>query len=234
MANDALALGFNFMEAPLGTPGSNDYMVYFEKKGRKFKRMAIPGATATGFIATATTNQLVLGTTNTTTISSVAPAASRVYSIQDFGGAANFVLADAINHKVDGVAMSNIKWVTATVTAAALDSAGNVPVIAGVTGDQYKIREIILIGGGTNFGSGGNRTIVLTDGTTTWTTIANADIETAPSASLRWGDTKVPFATGTIDTASASNAAIRFQYAGGTTDHSTGSIKFAVCIEKVA
>lgn len=41
---------------------------------------------------TNTTNQIVLGTTNTTTISSVAPSASRVYTIADFGGAASFAL----------------------------------------------------------------------------------------------------------------------------------------------
>jgi hypothetical protein len=91
------------------------------------------------------------------------------------------------------------------------------------------------VGGGTSFAAGGDRLISLTDGTTVWTTIANADIESAPSASLMWGNAKVPFLTGTSDTASASNAAIRFQYSGGTTDHSgTGSIKFAVLLEKVA
>mgnify|MGYP003440655023 CR=1 FL=1 len=136
--------------------------------------------------------------------------------------------------KSDGVVMSEVKWVDVTVTAALLDGAGTVAVIAGGTGDQYKIRDIMLVGGGTNFGAGGNRTIVLTDGTTVWTTIANADLESAPAATLRWGDTKVPFATGTSDTSSAAASTIRFQYAGGTTDHSTGSIKFAVCLEKVA
>lgn len=40
----------------------------------------------------ATTNQLVLGTTNTTTISSTAPASSRTYTIPDAGGAASFVM----------------------------------------------------------------------------------------------------------------------------------------------
>ncbi len=40
----------------------------------------------------ATTNQFVLGTTNTTTITSPAPAASRVYTIPDAGGAADFLL----------------------------------------------------------------------------------------------------------------------------------------------
>lgn len=41
---------------------------------------------------TATTNQIVLGTTNTVTITSPAPAASRVYTIPDAGGAASFVM----------------------------------------------------------------------------------------------------------------------------------------------
>lgn len=40
----------------------------------------------------ATTNQLVLGVTNTVTISAVAPSVSRVYSIQDAGSAADFVM----------------------------------------------------------------------------------------------------------------------------------------------
>ena len=142
---------------------------------------------------------------------------------------------DPAGMKSDGVAISPIKWVDVTVTAALLDAAGNVEVIAGVAGDQYKVRDVVLIGGGTNYAVGGDRLISLTDGTTTWTTIANADIEAAPAASLRLGDAKVPFLTGTSDIASASAAAIRFQYSGGTTDHSaTGSIKFAVCLEKVA
>ena len=142
---------------------------------------------------------------------------------------------DPAGLKSDGVVLSPIKWVDVAVTAALLDAAGTVNVIAGVAGDQYKIREIRLVGGGTNFGAGGDRLIDLTDGTTIWTTIANADIETAPATTLDWGNAKVPYLTGTSDAASASNAAIRFQYGGGTTDHGgTGSINFSVCLEKVA
>lgn len=136
--------------------------------------------------------------------------------------------------KVDGVTTSPLKWVDVAATAALLDGAGTVNVIAGVTGDQYKIRNIILVGGGTNFGGAGNRLLDLTDGTTIWTTIANADLESAPSASLMWGNAKVPFLTSTSNTASASGQAIRFVYSGGTTDHTTGSITFSVLLEKVA
>ncbi len=143
--------------------------------------------------------------------------------------------SDFQTQKIDAVTMSPLKWVDVTVTAALLDSAGTVNVIAGVAGDSYKIRNIRLVGGGTNFGAGGDRLIDLTDGTTVWTTIANADIESAPAATLDWGNAKVPFLTGTSDTASVAGQAIRFAYSGGTTDHSaTGSIKFSVCLEKVA
>jgi hypothetical protein len=44
---------------------------------------------------TAVTNQLVLGTTNTTTITSPAPAASRVYTIPDAGTTASFMMTQA-------------------------------------------------------------------------------------------------------------------------------------------
>lgn len=149
--------------------------------------------------------------------------------------AANVVAAyNAYQSRVDGVDFNASKWVDVTVTAALLDGAGTVNVIAGVAGDQYKVRGIRLVGGGTNFGAGGDRTIVLTDGTTTYTTIANADIESAPAATLDWGNAKVPYNAGTSNTATASGAALRFQYAGGSADHTTGSIKFSVNIEKVA
>lgn len=145
--------------------------------------------------------------------------------------------------KSNAIAMSELKWIDVTCTATLLDAStgtGKVNVMAAGTGanatDQYKIRNIRLVGGGTNFGSGGDRLLGLTDGTTVWTTVANADIESAPAATLDWGNAKVPFLTGVSDTASAAGAQIYFQYSGGTpaTPHTTGSIKFSVCLEKVA
>lgn len=142
--------------------------------------------------------------------------------------------------KSAGVAMSELKWVDVTCTATVLDAStgtGKVEVIpAGAATDQYKIRNVRLVGGGTSFDSGGDRLLSLTDGTTVWTTIANSDLESAPSATLDWGNSKVPFLTGTSDTASAAGAQIYFQYSGGTpaTPHTTGSMKFSVCLEKVA
>lgn len=120
------------------------------------------------------------------------------------------------------------KWVDVTVTAAILDGAGSVEVMHA---SGYKVRDVKLIGGGTNFGAAGDRLIGLTDGTTTYTTIANADIEAIPSVTLPLGNAKVPFLTGTIATATA--GPLVFKYSGGTTDHVTGSIKFSVCVESI-
>ncbi len=51
--------------------------------------------------ASQTTNQIILGTTNTTTINSVAPSASRVYSVQDAGANCDFVMT-AGNQSIAG------------------------------------------------------------------------------------------------------------------------------------
>lgn len=134
----------------------------------------------------------------------------------------------------NGTAWVGRKWYEKTVTAALLDSAGSVAVVPASTADSFLIRGVNLVGGGTNFGAGGNRLIDLTDGTTVYTQIANADIESAPSATLPWGNAKVPQLTDKASVPTVAGAALRFQYSGGTTDHSTGSIKFQVEVEKVA
>lgn len=150
-------------------------------------------------------------------------------NIQGFGT----IGAEAI--EVAGLAINPIVWVTVDATAAVLDGAGSVLVMDGGGGtDQYLVREIFLIGGGTNFGAGGDRLLDLTDGTTVYTQIANADLESAPAATLRWGAAKVPFLTGTAATPTTAGDDLVFEYSGGASDHTTGSISFAVCLEKVA
>lgn len=52
------------------------------------------GSFAAGISITPVSNQLILGTTNTVTISATAPSASRVYTIADAGAAASFVMTE--------------------------------------------------------------------------------------------------------------------------------------------
>jgi len=62
---------------------------------------------------------------------------------------------DALRDIVDGTPF----WVDVTVTAALLDGAKNVPVFTPSPQSvaQYKVRNVRLTGGGTNFGAGGDR-----------------------------------------------------------------------------
>ena len=60
-----------------------------------------------------TTNQVILGTTHTTTLSATAPSASRVYTLPDAGGAAN-VMLDAGAYTVTGT------WTGVTLVTPAL------------------------------------------------------------------------------------------------------------------
>jgi hypothetical protein len=162
------------------------------------------------------------------------------YNTQNYmkQGGSEWVVAGELVHQ--GQYVNPLVWVDVTGTAAVLDAStgtGKVNVLTpALATEQYKVRGIRLVGGGTNFGAGGDRALSLTDGTTVYTTIANGDLETAPTATLDWGNAKVPFLTGTSDTATAAGAQIYFQYSGGTpaTPHTTGSIKFSVCLEKVA
>jgi len=62
-----------------------------------------------------TTNQLILGTTNTTTISSTAPSSSRTYTISDQGQNSNFYLRKVFSASGGGtIIMNTTYYLTAT------------------------------------------------------------------------------------------------------------------------
>lgn len=62
--------------------------------------------TFTSATLSSTTNQLVLGTTNTITISSLAPSVSRTYTMHDAGADANFVLSQSTAQTIIDTAAS--------------------------------------------------------------------------------------------------------------------------------
>ena len=70
--------------------------------------------TFTSETLSATTNQLVLGTTNTTTINSVAPAASRTYTIPDAGNNDTFAFLAATQTFTNKTATSTSNNITST------------------------------------------------------------------------------------------------------------------------
>lgn len=86
---------------------------------------------------TPTTNQLVLGVTNTTTISSTAPSASRVYTIADAGANGNILISN-------GIGGSLVSRTSAAVTKNANTTYANVTGLsATVQVGTYKFRAVL-------------------------------------------------------------------------------------------
>lgn len=90
---------------------------------------------------TNTTNQLVLGTTHTTTISSVAPSASRTYTIPDALAAANFVLSVpyvSLTGQTSSISTTTLFTPTATgtyrISIYVVDTAGTTFTLQGTIG----------------------------------------------------------------------------------------------------
>ena len=79
-----------------------------------------------------------------------------------------------------------------TVVQAGLAAAGHVQLIAGVTGAQFKIRNMFLNSGGTNFsGGGGDRNLSITDGVTVYSVIPAATLQALANAG--WGSVALPY-----------------------------------------
>ncbi len=120
-----------------------------------------------------------------------------------------------------------------TIGQADLASAATVTLIDALSGERWKIREIFLSGGGTNF-SGGDRLLTVGDGTAVWTVIPAATLQSLSPA--RWGDTGTPFpATAAhLTLASASGTDVTATYSGGATDYTAGSLTLMLTAERIA
>jgi len=111
-------------------------------------------------------------------------------------------------------------------------SAASKALITAKSGETWKLREIYLSGGGTNF-AGGNRLLNITDGTSTWSIIPAATVQSLAVA--RWGDAGTPFpATAAhLTAASASGTNISAKYSGGSSDYSSGSLTLVIIAERI-
>lgn len=115
-----------------------------------------------------------------------------------------------------------------TVGQAALASGGSVTLLASTGSHQYRIIDLIMNSGGTNFsGGGGNRLGSVTDGTTVYSVPPAAQMQTL--ANYVWGGTGMPLpASAAINTATVAGSALVFKYSGGTTDYTAGSVVISV------
>lgn len=123
------------------------------------------------------------------------------------------------------------------ITHTNLATAGHVNIIVPPTVTaQYQITGITLNGvSGTNFsGIGGDRDLVITDGTNTWSLIPAAIVQAFAGANAQWGSLSIPLPTA-IDMSQFSVAGtnIYAAYANGTTDYTAGSLTISLQYTKV-
>lgn len=128
----------------------------------------------------------------------------------------------------------NLVSFNVTVGQAALASAGHVALITSSGSKQYKIKQLQINSGGTNFsGGGGDRLGQVSDGTTVYSVVPAASLQTLANA--QWGATALPNpASAAINTSTAAGANLYFAYSGGATDYTAGSVVISGLAERVA
>jgi hypothetical protein len=122
-----------------------------------------------------------------------------------------------------------------TVGQGDLASAAEKTLLDAATGETWKVLDIVLSADGTDFsGGGGDRLMAITDGTSTWSIIPAATLQTLVVA--RWGDTGMPDpATAShLFAASGSGTDIVAKYSGGTTDYTAGSLTLRITAYRTA
>lgn len=123
--------------------------------------------------------------------------------------------------------------INVVVPAASLATGGSVTLINSSGSDQYQILDIKLNSGGTNFsGGGGDRLGQITDGTTVYSVIPAATMQSLVNAG--WGiSAALPFpASAAIAQLTVAGTDLVFKYSGGSTDYSTGSLVITLLIAR--
>ena len=129
---------------------------------------------------------------------------------------------------------NNLVYFDVTVGQAALAMGGAVTLVPSFGAQQYRVRDLQLNSGGTNFSGGsGNRLGQVTDGTTAYSVIPAATMQSLVNAG--WGiTTTLPFpASAAINTLTAAGANLVFSYSGGTTDYTAGSLVISGIAERI-
>jgi hypothetical protein len=101
--------------------------------------------------------------------------------------------------------------------------------------EQWRIVNIIAVTVTPFSGGGGDRGLVITDGTHNYTVIPAASLQ-ATTVQAQWGSTAVPYSAVVSDMVQPTTAASNLSaaYAGGTTDYSAGAVNITVVAERIA
>lgn len=130
---------------------------------------------------------------------------------------------------------ANIIAFDVTVGFAALAAGGLVALITSSGAKQYKIRSLWINLIGTNFsGGGGDRLLAISDGTTVYSVIPAANLQSLVNSG--WGiSTPLPYpASASINTSTVAGANLRALYSGGAADYTAGSIVISGTAQRVA
>jgi hypothetical protein len=133
---------------------------------------------------------------------------------------------------------TNALYVVETTAAFSDLATAGVKIIQASSGSQqYKVRELRLSGGGTNFsGGGGNRNVAIQDatGSHVYSVIPAATAQAL--AFTNWGSTGLaaPAVAGTSTQATDAGSNLVIKYSGGTTDYTAGSLTVIATLQRVA
>jgi hypothetical protein len=150
--------------------------------------------------------------------------------IQDGGLASNKILTSAITNPDVSIDLVSFD-VPATSTS--LASGGHVTLYPSSGSKRYIIRALWSNSGGSNFSGGGNRLATISDGTTAYSVIPAASLQTL--ANTAWGATGLPFpASASLMLMTAAGASLTIAYSGGTTDYTSGAVTISGLLQRVA
>jgi hypothetical protein len=187
--------------------------------------------------ATTTTGTLIIGATSNsgafnTILTNNALGQTTTFHLPDPGASSAGILVSTLTAPDNN---ANLIRFDVTAGFAALATAGTVTLFASSGAKQYKIINLWVNAGGTNFsGGGGDRLLDITDGTTTYSIIPAASLGTL--ANTAWGVTELPFPAGgvALTTSTAAGASLICQYSGGAADYTAGSVVISGLLQRVA
>lgn len=170
-----------------------------------------------------------VGDTNVT-VTNVPHGQETAYYIPDIGESIGFFLGC----KITPDPASNLVTFDTQVTALNLAAGQVFPLYVASDFAQYRVRSLQVNRGGTNFsGGGGDRLAEITDGTTSYSVIPAASLQTL--ANTQWGAAGLPNpASAAINTETFVGANLSIRYSGGTADYTAGTFTVSGVLEKTA